>query len=96
VYCRLRDWEKLSLVVGTKKCSYIGEIHKAPNYQNASCKLTARHFCNCRKRMTARVWVLVDRLNVSDPSDELGAEGSVIFKLIGHTQSVHLDLVELL
>jgi len=51
-------WEILS-IVGTNKCSCIGEIHKAPNYRNASCKLTARHFCRCAKWMTGRLWVLM-------------------------------------
>ena len=30
--------------------------------------------------MTGRLWVLVEGLNVSDPSDELGAEGECNFK----------------
>ena len=86
----------MSVVIGTKKCSYIGEIHKAPNYQIASCKLTARHFCSCAKLMTGRIWVLVEGLNVSDPSDELGEDGSIILKVVVHTQGDRLDLVELL
>ena len=35
-------------------------------------------------------------LIVSDPSDELRAEGSIILKLFVNTQDNHLDLVELL
>jgi len=29
----------------------IGEIHNAPNYYNASGKLTTRHFCSCGKEL---------------------------------------------
>jgi hypothetical protein len=46
--------------------------------------------------MTGRLWVLVEGLNVSDPSDKLGSEGSIILKLVVNTQCNHLDLVELL
>jgi len=35
-------------------------------------------------------------LNVSDPSDELGSDGSTILKLVVNIQGNHLDLVELL
>jgi len=64
---QLKEWENLSVVVGTKKCSYIGEIHNAPKYENASCKLTVRHFWSCGKWMTRCLWVLVERLNVCVP-----------------------------
>ena len=46
--------------------------------------------------MTGRLWVLVERLNFCYPSDELGAEGSVILKLVVNTRGDHLDIVELL
>jgi hypothetical protein len=46
--------------------------------------------------MTGRLWVLVEGLNVSDPSDELGEDGSIILKVVVHTQGDRLDLVELL
>jgi hypothetical protein len=45
--------------------------------------------------MTGRLWIFVERLNVSDPSDELGAEGGTILKLVVNKQDNHLDLVEL-
>jgi len=44
--------------------------------------------------MTERLWVLVERLNVCDLSDELGAEGSVALKLVVNTQVNHLYLVD--
>jgi hypothetical protein len=45
--------------------------------------------------MTGRLWVLVERLNVCDPSDELDADGSVLLKLVVNTQGDHLGIVEL-
>jgi hypothetical protein len=41
-------------------------------------------------------WFLVERLNVCDPLDELGAETSVILKQVVNTQVYHQDLVELI
>jgi hypothetical protein len=35
--------------------------------------------------MTGRLWVLVAGLNISDPSDELGLEGSEVLKLVVNT-----------
>jgi len=46
--------------------------------------------------MLGRLWVLVERLNASDPLDELGAEGRIILKLVVHTQGNNLDIVDLL
>ena len=43
-----------------------------------------------------RLWVLAEGLNVSDPLDELGAEGSMILKQVVNTQGSHLDIVDLL
>ena len=45
--------------------------------------------------MTGRLWVLVERLDVCDPSDELDVEASIILKEVVNTQVNHLDLVEL-
>jgi hypothetical protein len=86
----LKELEKLSVVVGKKKFGYIDEIHKSPNYETASCKLTARHLCSCGKWMRGRYWVLVERLVVCDPSDELDREGSEILKEVVNTQGNHL------
>jgi hypothetical protein len=38
---------------------------------------------------------LVEGLIVSDPLDDLGAEGSIILKKFVNTQDYHLDSVEL-
>jgi len=46
--------------------------------------------------MTGRFWDLVEGLNVSGHSDELGAEGSIILKLAVNKSSNHLELIELL
>ena len=46
--------------------------------------------------MTGRLWVLVERLNVSDTSDQLGSEESIILKLVVHRQDNHLDIFDLL
>jgi len=35
-------------------------------------------------------------LNVSEPSDELGPQSSVVLKLVLNTRGKHLDLIELL
>jgi len=83
-------------VVETNKCSDIGEIHKAAIYKNARCKLTGRHFCSCAQWMTGRLRVLVERLIVNYPSNQLGEEESILLKLVVNTQGVHLDLVQLL
>jgi hypothetical protein len=44
--------------------------------------------------MMGRLWVLVERLNVCDSTDELGAEASVILKEVVNAQVNHQDLVE--
>jgi hypothetical protein len=46
--------------------------------------------------MTGCLWVLVERLIVSDHWDGLGEDGSIILKVVVHTQVHHLDLDELL
>ena len=45
--------------------------------------------------MTGRLWVLLEGLNVCNPLNELGAEGSVILKEVVNTRSDHLDSDEL-
>jgi hypothetical protein len=45
--------------------------------------------------MSGRLWVLVERLDVCDPSDELGVQASMILKQVVNTQVNHLDLIEL-
>jgi len=46
--------------------------------------------------MTGRLRVLVERLIVNYPSNQLGEEESILLKLVVNTQGVHLDLVQLL
>ena len=38
----------------------------------------------------------MERLNASDSSNELGAEGRIILKLVVHTQVYNLDIFDLL
>jgi len=50
----------------------------------------------CKKNDGALMGFGWGGLNVSDPSDELGSDGSTILKLVVNIQGNHLDLVELL